>query len=275
MIYNKKLSIASTSSILAFSLIILVISKIIIYRKNYYISPEYIDKDCKEFKKIYNIKELPNFGILTWYIPERVQNYNPIYYTNLKKIIVFCHGNSYNITWKTKILKSLSDNFYYPIIIQDYLRIDNTESNIDKMINKTNELINYLINNGYTRDNIILFGESMGCAVALEVAQKNNIKNIISYIGFRRIKDLIIKMIPILGGIVGVFTSELDNYKIIKNNNFNITLLNSPNDKVVIFDNIQNMAKDLNIELLQIDGSHKYPIIFPHVFSRLKEKYFI
>ena len=187
------------------------------------------------------------------------------------KIIIFCHGNSYNITWKTKILEKLSDNFKYPIICQDYLRIENP--NINSMIQNTSNLIIYLNKKGYNNDSIILFGESLGCSIILNVAKKYNIKNVICYIGFRKMSNIVKKILPYFGNFVSLFTYELNNEEIIKSSNFNITLLNSPNDKLVDYNDIKDMIKNTNIELLEINGSHSRPIIPDNVFLRLKEKY--
>ena len=121
---------------------------------------------------------------------------------------------------------------------------------------------------------IILFGESIGCYIILNVAKKCNIKNVICYIGFRKISNIIKKKLSFAGHFVTLFIYDLNNEKIIKSsNNFNITFLNSPQDELVDYNDIKDMIKDTNYELLEISGIHKAPIIPDNVFIRLKEKY--
>ena len=270
---------------------IILLVKMIINRQAFYINPHKEEKSCEELIKKKNIEQFNFNNTLTWFIPctfERIENpfkdyinrinipylslINDKVFKNINdKIIIFCHGNSYNITWKTKILEKLSDNFNYPIICQDYLRIENP--NINSMIQNTSNLIIYLNKKGYNNDSIILFGESLGCSIILNVAKKYNIKNVICYIGFRKMSNIVKKILPYFGNFVSLFTYELNNEEIIKSSNFNITLLNSPNDKLVDYNDIKDMIKNTNIELLEINGSHSRPIIPDNVFLRLKEKY--
>jgi hypothetical protein len=265
--------------------------KIIINRQSFYIKPYKEEKSCEEIIKKKNIEQFYFNNTLTWFIPstfEIIKNpfkdhINGVNISYLKlindqifkniddKIIIFCHGNSYNITWKTKILDTLSDNFNYPIICQDYLRVENPS--INSMIENTSNLIKYLNKKGYNNDSIILFGESIGCSIILNVAKKYNIKNVICYVGFRKMSNIVKKILPYFGNIISLFIYELNNEEIIKSTNLNITLLNSPDDKLVDYNDIQDMIKDTNIELLEISGSHKRPVISDNVFLRLKEKY--
>ena len=162
--------------VISCTLILLV--KIIINRQNFYINPYQEEKSCEELIKKKNIEQFIFNNTLTWFIPctfnkienpfKNYINKNNISYLQLinnkvfeninDKIIIFCHGNSYNITWKTKILDKLSDNFNYPIICQDYLRVNNPD--INSMIENTSDLITFLNKKGYDNDSIILFGES-------------------------------------------------------------------------------------------------------------------
>jgi predicted esterase len=244
------------------SIIFLLIAKMIIYRKSMYIYP--ILKDADNYTDFLKSKKIVKFNLidtLGWYIPGKQNN----------KIIVFCHGNSNNITWKKYILERLSNNFSCPIICIDYLR--SPEQSLDNMITRTEKLVEDLFAKGFDINQIVLFGESLGCAIALSIAHKYKIPNIINYIGFRRISDIVKAKIPYLGTIVSNFIYELDNELLIKLNNFNLTLLNSRDDKLVDFRHIEELAKSTSTELLEIKGSHNKPEIPNHVLEKLKQKY--
>ena len=272
---------------------VLLLVKIITNIDFFYLNPNNIERPCHEFFNKKNIIQFNFNNNLSWFVPcpyplPSNQKITLDYLDNHKttdKIIVFCHGNSNNITWKERILDRLSDNFKYPIICQDYLRIDNC--NINNMINNTCNLIEFLNKKGFNNDSIILFGESIGCHIILNVAKKYNIKNVICYIGFRKTSNIIKKKLPVLGHFVTLFIYDLNNEKIIKSsNNLNITFLNSPQDELVDYNDIKDMisllekssnnnlmVKDTNYELLEISGIHKKPTIPDNVFLRLKEKY--
>jgi hypothetical protein len=244
-----------------FSCILILLFKLVINRSHFYIKPSNIEKPCKDIIKNKNILQFYINSTLTWYIPG----------TKLDKIIIFCHGNSNNITWKANILDKLSNNFSCPIICQDYLRVKNPS--VKKMIENTSNLVEYLLKKGYNEDSIIMFGESLGCTISLNIAKKYNIKNVICYIGFRKISDIIKIVLPYFGYFLSLFTYEFDNEKIIKTTNLNLTLLNSQDDKLVNFNYIKKMCINNNIELLEIYGSHSKPIIPDNITLRLKEKY--
>lgn len=283
---------------------VLLLVKIITNIDFFYLNPNNIERPCHEFFNKKNIIQFNFNNNLSWFVPCLSNNKITLdYLDNHKttdKIIVFCHGNSNNITWKERILDRLSDNFKYPIICQDYLRIDNC--NINNMINNTCKLIEFLNKKGFNNDSIILFGESIGCHIILNVAKKYNIKNVICYIGFRKTSNIIKRKLPVIGHFVTLFIYDLNNEKIIKSfNNLNITFLNSPQDELVDYNDIKDMisqleqssnsnvaqavsllekssnsnlaVNDTKYELLEISGIHKKPTIPDNVFLRLKEKY--
>lgn len=247
--------------VIILAIVSIIVSKLIIYRKNLYLYPYLEDKDHADFIKNKKVLKFNIIDTLGWYIP----GLNP------NKIIVFCHGNSYNITWKKNLFEKFTNYFNCPIVSIDYLRTSNIS--FDTIFDRTEKLIEELFKKGYKQNQIILFGESLGCSVTLHIGAKYKIKNIINYIGFRKMSDIAKTKIPYFGNFISLFINELDNESIIKSNNFNLTLLNSPDDKLVNFAHIQELAKTTNTELLQISGSHVNPIILDDIMIRLKEKY--
>ena len=247
--------------IILIGLLIISFSKIFIYRKGLYIYPVVDEKPYDNFISTTNTKKFNLIDTLGWYIPG----------SNTKKIVIFCHGNSYNITWKTPVLTRLSKVFKCPIICIDYLR--SKQPSISNMFDRTSKLVDGLLAKGFDKSNIIMFGESLGCSIAVQVASKYKIPNVISYIGFRSMRDMAKEKIPLIGQIFGFFIHELDNELVILENYFNITLLNSPDDKLVNFTHIKEMSKVTGAELLEIKGPHNKPEIPDDVLFRLKEKY--
>lgn len=248
--------------IIGIGIMLLLVAKVIIYRKLMYIYPTFEDKENLhnfiQTKKIIKFKVVDTLG---WYIPGKKNS----------KIMVFCYGNSHNITWKKNILEKFASVFSCPIVCIDYLR--SPEQSLDNMILRTERLVEDLFAKGFSSDQIVLFGESLGCSIALNVAHKYKIPNIINYIGFRKMSDIAKSKIPYIGKIISNFIYELDNEYLIKSNKFNLTLLNSRDDKLVNFKDIEKLAKNTSTELLEIKGPHGKPEIPDYVLEKLKEKY--
>jgi hypothetical protein len=241
-------------------LILLMFLIIFIYREIFYLQPSYIIKDCSDFITHYNIIKYNYHDLPLWFIPNKQSN----------KIIIFLQGYSKNITWTTRILSMLSDNFNVPIYSLDYLMINNLS--INNIINKCSQFINSLTNK-YDKKNIILIGESLGCALSLNIAQKLSLKHIICIVGFRNMSDIVKKKLYFFGNIISPCITELNNELLIKNNNFNVTLLNSVDDDLVNYDDVKIMALNTNTELLTIYGKHNRYTINNSIFNLLKIKY--
>jgi hypothetical protein len=266
---------------------ILFICKIIIYREDFYFYPVSKEKDLLT-NNLNNLNELfiDNLRILHinpiqinsfFEFPEWINSSNttfPIIPKTLSnKIIIFCQGNSQNITYKQYLLNQLCKNLNCSIFALDYLRIPNV--NIENIITKSSKFINYINKLGIKNENIILFGESIGCSIALQLAIKNNINNVICLVPFRSMADQISFLLPFFGNIIHKFVNELNNYDIISKNNLNVTLLSTPNDEIIPFDQIKKMAIECNCELLEIKGTHGKTIIDKKIYNKLIDKYHI
>lgn len=249
--------------VLILGLIVLLIAKLIIYRKEMYIYPIDTDAEYETFFKKYNVSEFEIEDTKAWYIPGMLTD----------KIIIFCHGNALNITWETKSLDKLASVINYPIICVDYLRTN--KPSIERMVEINCVLVDKLLKQGYKTEQIILVGESIGSAITLQIANKYKISNIINYIGINKISDIVKERLPVVGGFVSLFISEMDNEKIVKKNNFNLTLLNSRDDQLVNFEKINNLTKFDGTELIEITGTHTKPDINNDVLLKLKKKYLI
>ncbi len=247
--------------IILLGLLIIVMSKIIIYRRSLYIFSIPDEYPYNDFILTTKTKNFNLIDTLGWYIPG----------TNTKKIIIFCHGNSWNMTWKAPLFKRLVNTLKCPIICIDYLRTKKIK--LSTLFARTDQLVKGLLDKGFDKSNIILFGESLGCSIVLNVASKYKIPNVICYIGFRSIQDVIKEKVPIIGKFVSLFVNELDNQSIILENNFNITLINSTEDDIINFSHIKQMSEVTGTELIEIKGKHTNVHIPDEVLFRLKEKY--
>jgi esterase/lipase len=194
---------------------------------------------------------------------------------NSDKIIVFLHGNFGNIKKRDKILSFLSDSFKCRIISVDYL--SGKEASIKHLLNITCDIIKKLVEDGIELENIILWGESIGCAMALETSGITGVKNVVMMAGFRKMRDMVdIILGKKLGFFTKLFVKELDNEKQIqKQKNLKLINLHSKDDDLIPYKQVKEMVKKLNLEHYKICGTHNDPIIEKWIIKKIRQKFYI
>ena len=94
------------------------------------------------------------------------------------KLIIFFHGNAGNITMRFDMLKFLYN--YASVLVFDYRTFGlstGTSSGLsaDKLQVDADAIWNYAVHHlGFSPESITLFGESLGCAVAVQLAYRLN-----------------------------------------------------------------------------------------------------
>jgi predicted esterase len=191
----------------------------------------------------------------------------------IKKVIIYFHGNYGNITMRERILKFLSDSFNARIIAPDYLRIRTVS--IKNLVKVANSIIKNVINEGIDIDDIIIWGESIGCAIALETVCVSGVKNFVMLAGFRSMQDMISIMIKnFIGRFLKKFVYELDNRNNIKSiKNINMVVLHSKKDKLIPYEQVLDMVKELKLEHHEIQGTHAKPEISDEIAELIKKKF--
>ena len=118
---------------------------------------------------------------------------------NSEFIILFFHGNAgdlENRAYKANAFKKMGYNFLF-ISYRGFSGNDGkpTENNIYEDAQSS---YNWLIKNGYKESEIILYGESLGTAVAIEIAKNNSPKGLILESPFTSMVDMGNKKFPFL-----------------------------------------------------------------------------
>lgn len=192
-----------------------------------------------------------------------------------KKVIVYFQGNSGNITMKETMLSFLSDNFHTRVIAVDYLGVKRVS--IDSVVKVARSIVNNLIEEGVDTDDIILWGESIGCAMSLETISVCGVKNFVMLAGFRRIKDMIgVKVNNLFGEFLKLFVDELDNEKRIQNSkDLKVIVLHSKEDELIPYSHVKEMVDKLGLEHYVIKGLHSKPEINKDIVKIIKERFSI
>jgi predicted alpha/beta hydrolase family esterase len=198
---------------------------------------------------------------------------------NSKRTILIVHGNAGSIYGREELINLLSDKFDGDIYCMEYPGFgdcSNKSLSISNCILETKRWIKHL-NEKY--NDVILYGESIGCAIIIQTINNFRIENNLNYInkinkiylpsGFTSIKDIIFKISPILGNIYNMFMrNDLNTFEtlpiistILKNKK--IYFIHSINDEIIPFEHSNKNYEILikfgnknNIYLIKTTGGH-------------------
>ena len=147
------------------------------------------DKILVNIKKV-KIKTNDNIDLISWYHNKNKKDY---------KTILFLHGNAgslENRIHKINHFKNMNVNFL--IIAWRGFSGNEGSPTEEGLYEDANAAVRWLEFNGIKKKNIIIYGESLGTAIALEIAQNKNFAGIILESPFTSMIDVGKKKYPIL-----------------------------------------------------------------------------
>lgn len=161
--------------VIAYYLILPVVVSAMIYYPIKEVSSPYTKVENLYIKSANNVK------INAWYIKAKED----------KPTVVFCHGNGGNVSYYEYIMDLLSSKGY-GVILFDYRGYGNSTGFPSEkgLYNDLNSVINYLvIDQKIPKNKIVLWGLSIGGAVATEIASKDTYKAIILQSTFTNLRE--------------------------------------------------------------------------------------
>ena len=177
------------------------------------------------------------------------------------KVILFCHGNAGNISYRqNKLIELLKMD--HSVLIFDYSGFGQSSGVPSEQMCYSNAdmFISYLLRKGYKKHNIIPYGESLGAAVAAYVARKYSLSAVILEGGLPGIQRLIKFWYPKIGPIIGLVFNEFDTVSYLQGYKGKIMVLHCVNDEIIPFKLSKEMSELANVSI-NMDGSHNMPII--------------
>lgn len=200
--------------------------------------------DCED---VY-FKTSDNMLLNGWFIPN----------DKAKFTLIFAHGNAGNIGHRIdKII--LLRNLDLEIFIFDYRGYGKSEGRPSEegLYKDIEAAYNYLVKKRKVPErDIILFGESIGGAVAIDLAHKTKVRALITEETFTSIKDMSRIAYPFLPHFV--FSSRFDCISKIKNTDCAKLIIHSIDDEIIPFylgEKLFNIASPPK-RFLKIRGSH-------------------
>ncbi|MBU0503681.1 MAG: alpha/beta hydrolase [Candidatus Omnitrophota bacterium] len=199
------------------------------------------------FEDVY-VKTEDRLKINGWFIPQ----------SNAKYTLLFFHGNAGNIGHRLEKLLMLR-NTGVNIFIIDYRGFGKSEGKVSEkgLYLDAKAAYNYLVDSRrILPEQIILYGESLGTAVVIDLAANAKVKAIIVEGAFSSGKDMASRIYPFLPGFI--FSNSYDSLGKIKKMQVAKLFIHSRNDEIVPFalaNKLYNASPEPK-ELVEINGGH-------------------
>ena len=179
----------------------------------------------------FNFKEVfidveKNLKLKAWLIENDFKN---------KKTLVFFHGNAGNLSNRTYKLNQLS-KLDLNIIILAWRGFSGNEGEPSEqnLYNDAKKTIDWLNSRGVKNKNIILYGESLGTGIAVELSQTNQFGGIILESPFTSMTNAAKNIYPWLP-VKYLLKDKYDSEKKIKNLQIPILIMHGKKDNIVPF----------------------------------------
>ena len=167
-----------------------------------------------------------NIRLHGWYLPVK----------NTKQVVLFFHGNGGNISHRGDSLKIFHE-LGLNVLIIDYRGYGLSEGKLSEQGLYLDAMTawQYLINQrSYHANDIILFGRSLGGAVATRLASQVQPKAIIVESCFSSVRDMANIMMPLISKLIYLRYS-LDTEHTISKVNSPVLVVHSPDDEIIPF----------------------------------------
>jgi hypothetical protein len=207
-------------------------------------TPASINLDYSEV----NFKTKDNIKISGWYIPVKLE----------KGIILFCHGNAGNVSNLIEYIRIFHE-MGFSVLVFDYRGYGKSEGKPSEegTYLDAEAAWDYLIEQGNFPEKIVVYGHSLGSAVAAEVALRKSSDALIIESGFTSMPDLGAKLYPwlpvkLLSKYQYSTISKIDRIKSRK------LIIHSPDDEIVPFQHGRILYEKASQpkNFLEIRGGH-------------------
>lgn len=178
---------------------------------------------------------------------------------NNNKVVIICHGNAGNISHRQQLIDPLNQ-LGYSVIIFDYSGYGRSRGvPSEPQFYQDASVFANIAMRQFDRNNIIVYGESIGAPVAVHIARKYGFNTIVIDSGLPNIKKYIKGKIPFLGFMSFLF-SEFDTEKFLRGYGGNVLFMHSLNDEIIPYD-VTEIVRTYSTKILNIQGSHNNRII--------------
>ena len=201
-----------------------------------------------QFEEI-NFQTSDKLELHAWYIPRQ----------GAEKTLLFFHGNAGNISHRGDSVKLFHD-LGLNVLIFDYRGYGRSQGEPDEqgLYEDGRAAWRYLTQSrGVQPASIILFGRSLGGAVAAKLAAEVNAAGLILESTFSSGKDMARSLFPLLSYIIYV-RFDFDTASVLKGVDYPVMVIHSPEDNIIPYDLGQKVYKSANQpkQFVSIQGDH-------------------
>ncbi len=211
-----------------------------------------IEVTPKEWALAYDtieIKLADKRKITGWYLP----------HPDAEKTLLFFHGNGGNISHRGNSLY-IFHKLKFNVLIIDYPGYGESEGKPSEkgLYQSATAAWQYLVNNKKINpENIIIFGRSLGGAVAVDLASRVKAGGLILESTFSSVRDVVDTVFPVLSHFIYLRYS-FNSYEKINKVVAPILVIHSPDDRVIPYQSGERLFNTASSEkvFLQIKGGH-------------------
>ncbi len=190
-----------------------------------------------------------NIELHGWYLPAN----------NARQVVLFFHGNGGNISHRGSSLK-IFHNLGLNVLIFDYrgYGLSKGKPTEQGLYLDAMAAWQYLVKQrGYTETDIIIFGRSMGAAVATQLASQVQPGALIVESAFSSVKDMASKILPLVYKLI-YLRYDFNTESIIKQVRVPVLVMHSPGDEIVPFQFGKKVFAAANApkDFYELQGSH-------------------
>ncbi len=170
-----------------------------------------------------------------------------------KGVVLYFHGNAGNLS-RWGVIASELTKYNYDVFVMDYRTYGKSTGILseDGLYNDAQHCYEYLVGLGYS--NIVVYGRSLGTAMALNVASKHKVSHVILETPFYSIADVAKKRFPVFP-VEKLIKYHFSNFESIEEVSSAMTIIHGTSDRVVpikssikLFESAPKQTKFITVE---------------------------
>lgn len=184
-----------------------------------------------------------------WYFPKE----------NAEFVIVLSHGNAGNISYRIDIARSLL-NTGAAVLMYDYRGYGKSEGSPSEegFYSDIDAVIQGLMNQkGYAENRIVMYGRSLGGAVAAYAATEYSLGGLVLDSAFRNLRAMVRDVYPFVPARLAKYEFPTERY-VQTERNYPVMIMHSPNDEIVGFHHGEHLYRILEEpkKFVELRGGH-------------------
>lgn len=188
-----------------------------------------------------------------------------------KPTILFCHGNSGNVSNRNYMIK-LSKMVNHNLILFDYSGYGKSfgEPRTRRILSDGDKVLDWTLSR-VKKEKLIIWGESLGGSIAAYLASKNKCAKLILFSTFSSLNDLAFGenssfIVKALQSFMNIFVHPLPTKNWLEKSKVPTLIVHSQDDELISIQHARMMQKmdPSRIKLVEIKGGHGSPSLVNH-----------